>query len=175
MSTIASRERLLRISKATKGTFAAWGEGIDIETSTGRTLEELRHRAVADRLTLSKQFLSDGEAILSLGSPFYRSAISRLYYSMYHAMRAVVYLQHGGDDHEKHSALPTSTPGDFPDSALWQNALKNAREHRNAADYDPYPKSARSWEPIAVAVATDARSLLGVARAYVRSKGSIYT
>lgn len=172
MAQIAKRERLLRISKATRSTLGLWAEGVDIAASTGRSIEELRDRATADRLALSKQLLAEAEAMLRLSPPLNRSAISRLYYSMYHSMRAVVYYQHGGDDHERHSSLPGNTPTDFPNHALWQNALKDAREYRNAADYDPYPKSSQAWSSTAAAVAANARALISVSQAYLRTKGS---
>lgn len=172
MVRIASNERLLRISEAKKSTLVAWAEGTHVESSTGRSLAELCDRATGDRLALAKQFLKDGEAMLRANPPLYRSAISRLYYSMYHAMRAVVYYQHGGDDHEKHSDLPGHTPSDFPNAPIWQNALKDARERRNSADYEPYPKSPRAWSIIATTIAGDANALFSASRAYLRNKGS---
>lgn len=172
MAQIAPKERLLRISKATKSTIQGWAEGVQIETSTGRPISELTDRASADRLALSRSFLKDGEAMMALTPALYRSAISRFYYSMYHAMRAVSYYRHGGDDHERHSVLPGHTPVDFPNQAIWQNALKNARDYRNAADYDPYPKSSASWGTTAQSLATDAKGLLEESRRYLRLKGS---
>jgi uncharacterized protein (UPF0332 family) len=169
---VASKETLLRVSKATRSIRNNWIEGVYLQSSTGRTLDELCDRATADRLALSRQFLKDGDTMMGTSPIPYRSVISRYYYAMYHTMRAVVYYQFGGDDHEQHSTLPGHTPADFPNAAIWQNALKDAREHRNAADYDPYPKTLSYWQAVAGQLSTQAHNLMPIARSYLRSKGS---
>jgi uncharacterized protein (UPF0332 family) len=100
-----------------------------------------------------------------------RLTISRAYYAMYHSLRAVAYIYHGGDDHQQHSDLPQRLPSDFPDVAIWGNQLKSAREYRNQADYDPYPKSIAYWRDIAQLVDSDSKVLLPLTRNYLRSKG----
>ena len=40
----------------------------------------------------------------------YRASVSRSYYAMYHAMRAAVFVFHGGDDHQEHKILPAKHP-----------------------------------------------------------------
>lgn len=93
---------------------------------------------------------------------------------MYHSARAVVYFSHGGDDFEKHADLPGRVPSDFTDSDLWRNALKDARSHRNDADYDPYPSDPRSWRAIAGHLGTNAVDLLAEAEQYLKRKGCVY-
>ncbi len=90
---------------------------------------------------------------------------------MYHAMRAAAFVYHDGDDHESHSDLPLHVPPDFPNSANWQNELKNARLMRNAADYDPYPRADSFWQPRADAIKTLADDLLRATRVYLQGKG----
>jgi uncharacterized protein (UPF0332 family) len=101
----------------------------------------------------------------------YRLAVSRYYYAMYHAMRAAAYKYYGGDDHEEHRTLPGKAPDDMPNSALLGNALKNARERRNAADYEPYPKSNAAWMTDATDLRSSARLMLTDVRNYLRVKG----
>ena len=90
---------------------------------------------------------------------------------MYHAMRAAAFVFHGGDDHQEHKTLPTQAPGDMPTPDIWSNKLKDARERRNQADYDPYPKSEVAWRRIADSILPEARALVKVVRVYLRSKG----
>jgi uncharacterized protein (UPF0332 family) len=108
---------------------------------------------------------------MSQSNPPYRIVIARSYYSMYHAIRAVVFFSHGGDDHEEHSALPKHIPPDFPERARWENKLKNARLERNRAEYDPYPKSEKAYAGAATDILTDAQTFLTLARLYLRKKG----
>ena len=163
--------RQIRISKAPKATIESWTEGADLVLKSGQPIEALRKMAARDRWYLAYEHRRDANADLLRKPPHLRAAISRYYYCMYHAMRAAAYLFHGGDDHEQHSALPSKTPTDFPNAAYWQNALKSAREHRNKADYDPYPRPAHRWESIASALQSDAVKLLSESQKYLTSRG----
>lgn len=174
MARFASTKNLLRVSKAKKNDIDRWKEGRSLQTDTGRTLEELYERAVADRLDLAFRFLRVGVRLLKGSKPEYRLAVGRLYYSMYHAMRAAVYFSYGGDDHEEHRTLPAKAPDDLPGGAILSNSLKDARERRNAADYNPYPKSDLAWKANAEVLAADAKRLLQEVRQYLLSKGCRY-
>lgn len=149
----------------------AWDEGVYLRTTTGRELADLRDTVVSDRVQFAALLLSRGNRLVASTPPHYRDAISRFYYSMYHAMRAAVYYDYGGDDHQAHSALPRSTPASFPDRELWSNRLKSARERRNGADYDPYPKAESAWRDSAVELQTQAEQLLRVTRRFLRDLG----
>jgi uncharacterized protein (UPF0332 family) len=138
---------------------------------TGRTLDDLRHQAVADRFKLARHFVDAGDKLLRARPSQSRSAISRYYYGMYHAMRAVVYYVEKGDDHERHTALPKKTPLDFDNRGMWLNNLKDARERRNEADYVPYPLPSKSFRVTAVALQQNAHDLLRLSSAYLISKG----
>lgn len=171
MAQYAPVSTLMRVSKASKRDVTHWDEGVRIAGSTGKTIEDLRHRAVADRLALAQSFRRQAEGMLATTPTFYRGAVSRFYYSMYHAMRAVVFFIEHGDDFEAHSKLPGRTPPDFPHTALWQNALKDARLTRNAADYDPYPKSDSAYRKAAHELQQRSAELVRESRRYLRSKG----
>ncbi len=108
---------------------------------------------------------------MKLPKPFYRAATSRLYYAMYHAIRAAAYVFHNGDDHQEHSVLPLHLPTDFPNGQKWQNSLKSAREYRNSADYDPHPLSDAAFKVPALQLTTEVDELLVVARTYLAGKG----
>ncbi|MER6529480.1 HEPN domain-containing protein [Streptomyces sp. NPDC001508] len=162
---------LARITQADKKTLGLFVEGVSLETRTSRVISDLQHQACADRIDLSASFLVSADKLLRTRPGQYRSAISRYYYSMYHSARAVVYFAHGGDDHEKHSVLPTKLPNDFPSSSYWQNELKDARLNRNSADYDPYPTSWRHWQSLAKGLSATAPTFLQLATQYLKQKG----
>jgi uncharacterized protein (UPF0332 family) len=171
MARFAPQKNLLRVSKAKTSDIERWKEAKYIETTTGHTVEELVDRAAADRFELAVSFLRSADVLLTTSPPLYRSSISRYYYSMYHAMRAAAFVFHGGDDFEEHRTLPGKAPDDLPSQALWSNTLKDAREQRNRADYDPYPKTESAWRRDAEALAAEARRFVGVVRSYLKSKG----
>lgn len=165
---------LLRVSKAPKDLIDSWAEGVSLERRSSRRIEELRHRAAADRVGLALELRRRGDRLLRLESPPCRDAISRYYYSMYHAVRALVYFVHGGDENEKHSVVPTHLPPDFDDVDVWKNVLKNARTVRNAADYDPYPKAETAWKQDAEILGLQAAEFVTLCRRYLRGKGCLY-
>lgn len=167
-------QSLLRLSKLDKKTTLNLAEGVHITTATARTIDDLRHQVTADRLRLAKELLAAGDKLRTCRPPQYRSAISRYYYCMYHAIRAVVYFMYGGDDYQPHSDLPGQIPADFTDGALWRNALKDARSHRNDADYEPYPASSSTWQPIASDLAANAVGLIAESEQYLKGKGCAY-
>jgi hypothetical protein len=92
---------------------------------------------------------------------------------MYNAMRACAFIHFEGDDHEKHSDLPGHIPQDFPSHTTWQTKLKDAREMRNRADYDPYPKAEIKFLLNCQTIKTDADQLIIDSRNYLRSKGCV--
>ncbi len=171
MALGAAEAALLRVSKGDRRLLSALEEGVYLTSITARTIADLRQQAVADRLQLAEHFHATANKLLRTRPPQPRSAVSRYYYAMYHATRAIVFFVHGGDDHEKHSNLPGQMPPDFVDAAIWQNNLKDARGRRNEADYDPYPLAAASFLPAARDLQGRSADLLIAARAYLKTKG----
>ena len=130
-------------------------------------------KAAADRWHFAYEHRHNANKLLKSKPPLYRSAISQFYYSMYHAMRACVFVSHQGDDYEQHGALPKYVLNDSSFDFNWQNILKDARELRNRADYDPYPKSNTAWKQDALDLKKDADLFLSTTRAYLQKKGGI--
>lgn len=97
-----------------------------------------------------------------------RSAISRYYYAMFQAVRAVVFVAVDGDDHNDHQELPKRLPSSFPQRATWVNELKKARNARNDADYDPYPAASGYW-------LSEAKSLKPLAHSFVAEADTFLT
>lgn len=171
MTRFAPTDVLHRVAKAETKLAASWHEGVHLERRSGRTLHELRDRVTSDRLALAAELARRGREYADATPSRNRDAISRYYYAAYHAFRAVVYFHSGGDDFEKHSVLPTRIPDDFPAHSIWSNDLKSAREIRNAADYDMYPKSDSAWRGSCLEVQATGEGAVRVARAYLRAKG----
>lgn len=165
--------RLLRISKATKIELAAWIEGSNLEATAGMPLNVLTLTVTVHRYRLALLHLAQGNKLFSGQRPAYRGSISRYYYALYNGFRACAYIFHGGDDHEKHVVLPKYIPDDFPNSAQWQNALKDAREMRNRADYDPYPRHQGSLKSDAIQLRRDASVSMPVIKSYLQGKGCV--
>jgi len=161
---------LLLLSKAKQEKFKNYIEGLSLATRSGKTIDELRAIVAQDRLHLAQQQLSAAKKAIVSTPSISRTAVSRAYYSMYHAARAVAYLDFGGDDNEEHSKLPTYLPNDFPDSSNWKIKLKNARLDRNRADYDPYPKKDSEFKECAEILYSDARNFLHSAKSYIQSR-----
>jgi hypothetical protein len=166
-----SHQRLVRLAKAHSATIREWKEGVSLQESGGKAIDQLCLDVAAGRWRLAYDLRAAGNICLSGRSPLVRDAISRYYYALYHALRAAAFVFHGGDDHESHRELPTKVPTDFPNQAHWSNQLKSARDYRNRADYDPYPRGASHWRPIALILKTDADQLLPAAKQYLIVKG----
>ena len=162
---------LLRVGKAKKQHLDLWRHGVLMVESTGHQIDDLARLAAADRWQFANRRKREADRLLVANPPFYRAAVCSYYYAMYHAMRAIAFVHHRGDDHQEHRVLPSKTPQDFPNAALWENALKDARERRNAADYDPYPKSDDPWRPAAEELRENTRDFLQLTKQYLIANG----
>lgn len=163
--------RLVRVAKANKELIDHWKEGVSLTNDLGVGIDDLRTRVTAARFRLAVEFRRQANLILKTAPHLARSAISRYYYCLYHALRSAAYIHHGGDDHEAHAELPQKLPNDIPDVGNWKNTLKSAREIRNRADYDPYPVGALAWNAEAERLRREAGHLVGVVRSYLKTKG----
>lgn len=171
MSPMRDVRRLVRITEAKKRDIDAWREGTGLEQASGSSISDLVLIAATDRWALAYDLRARGNRLIQLRPPLYRDATSRYYYAMYHAMRAMAYVAHGGDDHENHAALPGKVPTDFDDPLKWTTNLKNARLSRNSADYEPYPKGGHTWQQTALNLKASTDELIRLSRLYLRGKG----
>lgn len=162
---------LLRVGSSTAKDLKAFKEGVYLSDICSSNIDDLVARACAGRIALAQGFLSDAERAMRARPPMRRAAVGRCYYAMYQAGRAVVFFQTGGDDHEKHAAMPDHLPPDFPNVDRWKNSLKDARLRRNEADYDPYPARDMDFKIAATHLVAEARALVDEARNYLLAKG----
>lgn len=166
----ATATDLLFVSKSNKEKLDSLAFGASLVARTGYDLQRLKAKAALDRFDLARIFLKDAKFAASSAPPMHRAAVSRAYYSMYHALRAVVFIEHGGDDHEQHSKLPSQIPANFPRKSYWENALKNARLERNRADYDPYPRKSVQFRSASDELIARAEELLPAVASYLRAR-----
>ncbi|MGW3460731.1 HEPN domain-containing protein [Streptomyces olivaceoviridis] len=159
---------LLHISTSKSAAISA------IPTGGGRypfPIAQLLQQVVVDRLLLAGEHLRAGDQLLF--SAQYRSAISRHYYAMYHAARAIVFAEKKGDDHERHHILPRNLPSTLLDSSVRESELTDARLLRNQADYDAYPVNETEWENDARTLAVTAANFLQTCESFASTNGYI--
>jgi uncharacterized protein (UPF0332 family) len=161
---------LLLVSKSNQDTLKNFADGVVLVRRAKVSIQKLQARVARDRLRLAKMQLRDAIVASKATPTLYRTTVSRAYYAMYHAARAATYLSVGGDDHEKHSILPTKFPADFPNAEVWKNRLKNARLERNRADYDPYPLNDSTFSASAAQLILEAKALIASTQQYIRLK-----
>lgn len=134
-------------------------------------VSEMVSKTLGDRLALSGISLGSGDELLRMGH--HRSSISRHYYAMYHAARAVTFAFHGGDDFERHTDLPRNLPSSLDDPSRREQELTAARLLRNQADYDPYPSAVSEWEADARQIAATAADFCRACENLARSEGHV--
>lgn len=146
------------------------------DIAAGHSVASMRGLAARDRIQLANGFLATGDALVRRAvrqseAASARSAISRYYYAMFQAARAVVFIAHQGDDHNDHQELPKRLPDQFPQRTHWVNQLKSARIARNDADYGPYPKSLSGWLAQARQIGGDAHDFVALADGHLTTMG----
>lgn len=131
----------------------------------------LMRQVVSDRLKFAGEHLGTGDQLLAIQQ--FRSSISRHYYAMYHAARAVVFAVEQGDDHERHNLLPRHLPQNMTNVAQYEVALTDARLLRNKADYDIYPINPIDWEQDARALASTSAKFFSAFENYALTNGHV--
>jgi uncharacterized protein (UPF0332 family) len=166
---VAHESELAKITRTKREKLLVWQEGAQYALLTGLDILKLCELACVDRIEFATWFLEG--ARYAVTTPSYRLVLNRSYYAMYHAARAVVFFVHGGDDHERHSELPSKLPKDFPNRPQWESDLTGARVRRNEADYGPYPKDEAQFSTAAQDQLLLAERFLPLAVSYLRIKG----
>lgn len=139
---------------------------VDLGYLTPAQVDELITRLVRERLIKAQEYLAfagqlDANATLNLPH-----IVSRCYYAMYHAARAVVLHVRRADldDHERLPAALGQILG-----RPYGDMLGRWREARNQVDYSPYPPGDLRQQ--ALAAVSDAELLLMACREGLRNRG----
>ena len=139
---------------------------VDLGYLTRAQVDELVNRLVGDRFAKAVDYLTFAQqldASVTLNQPH---IISRCYYAMYHAARALaLYVRRADlDDHDRLPAALGQVLG-----ADYRDVLGQWRAMRNQTDYSPY--AAVDLASQAVMAASDANLLLTACRDYLRNRG----
>jgi len=108
---------------------------VDLGFLTRAQVDELINRLVSDRFAKAMDYLAFAQQLdanVPLNQPH---IISRCYYAMYHAARAVVF-HHRRSDVDDHESLAVALGGIL--GSEWKIALDEWRKARNRLDYSPY-------------------------------------
>ena len=100
-------------------------------------LEHIIEEFTIQRYNLAQNFHESAKAILINADVDARNAISRNYYAMFHAARAVIFHFYRYDE-EKHEEVVKIIGNILGDG--FRNQLRKWKENRNVADYSPFPK-----------------------------------
>lgn len=120
------RDALVILTRSTRRDISNWELGCKAFEISGKPITQLVEDACRDRLEFAATMQVAALTLARSRPAHYNSSISRSYYAMYHAARAVAFYGHRGDDHQEHSKLPGKLPTDFPEQQKWENELKSA-------------------------------------------------
>jgi uncharacterized protein (UPF0332 family) len=129
-------------------------------------VNELVNRLVGDRLAKAEDYLAFAHQLNAESALHQPQIVSRCYYAMYHAARAVIlqFRRADLDDHDRLPAILGQVIG-----ASYGEMLGRWRKARNQADYSPYKATDLAQQ--ATAVLDDANNLLTACRLFLQSRG----
>ena len=121
----------------------------------------------AHRFKRAKEELQTAELLLRNAD--FRSSINRSYYSIFHAIRAVIALD--GFDSSKHSGVISHFNQEYVKTGLFEKEvskiIRNASELREQADYEDFYEASQEE---AVDVFEQATRFISVVEVYLREK-----
>ena len=139
---------------------------VELGYLTRTQVDELVNRLVQDRFAKAMEYLIFAQG-LDVSEPLHQPQIvSRCYYAMYHAARALVlHVRRANvDDHGRLAVAFGWASGNN-----YGNVLNRWREIRNQVDYSPYPLPDLPEQ--AATALTDAEALLDACRDYLQNRG----
>jgi len=139
---------------------------VELEYLTQSQVDELINRLAQDRFAKAREYLVFAQN-LALNEPLHQpQIISRCYYAMYHAARALV-LHIRRADVDDHERLPVALGQAL--GANYRDILNRWREMRNRVDYSPYPPADMADQ--SVTALQEAEVLLAACRDCWRNRG----
>lgn len=162
---------LLRFSKSTISNINFVKEWEATLRTTHATVDNVISIITVERMSLARQFLETARHQKRRRPPALRESISKSYYALYHSLRAVVFVEEGGDDYNAHSELPKRIPTGFPSRDIWKSKITEARIARNQADYDCLGISESDLRSMAEDTLRDAELFIPLAETYLRRLG----
>lgn len=138
----------------------------DLGYLTRDQVDELINRLAADRMTKAQDYAAFAHQLSVESSLQQPHIISRCYYAMYHAARAVV-LHFRRADLDDHDRLPTILGQVI--GPEYGEMLARWRETRNQADYSPYRLADLAQQ--AATVLDDTTAFLTVCVGFLQGRG----
>jgi hypothetical protein len=105
MGLNALEQELLKLQKFHKNQINLLQNGVRLAGVSGKQIDDLLREASAARFRLARRFLRSSKHLALHKPVLYRDVVSRAYYAVYHAARAVSFLTHPGDDYEHHDKV----------------------------------------------------------------------
>lgn len=139
---------------------------VDLGYLTRSQVDDLINRLANDRLVKAEDYLTFARQ-LNIDLPLHQTQIvSRCYYAMYHAARAVVlhFRQSDLDDHDRLPTILGQVMG-----TNYGEMLGQWREARNNADYSPYAFGDLAQQAVMALAATGA--FLTACSDFLQSRG----
>lgn len=139
---------------------------VDLNYLTKEQVDGLINQLVSDRFAKAMDYLTFAQQLdagMTLNQPH---IISRCYYAMYHAARALV-LHVRRADLDDHDRLPVALGQVL--GTDYGDVLGRWQEMRNQMDYSPYAPADLASQ--VVTAVSDANLLLTVCRDYLRNRG----
>lgn len=139
---------------------------VELDYLSQARVDELIQRLVSERFVKATHYLAFAQQIdadVQLNQPH---IISRSYYAMYHAARALAlhFRRSDVDDHERLPVVLGQTLG-----MSYKEMLGRWREVRNQIDYSPY--APEGLDELVTAALADADKMLVVCRETLRERG----
>jgi len=139
---------------------------VDLGYLTGEQVDELIDKLVSDRLAKAMDYLTFAQQLDAGETLNQPHIISRCYYAMYHAARALV-LHVRRADLDDHDRLPAALGQSL--GTNYGDILGRWRGMRNQVEYSPYAPAGQASQ--AVRAVDDATSLLTACRDYLQNRG----
>jgi len=127
---------------------------------------------VERRLELAQGFLDSAKAMPADDGINSRNAISRCYYAMHHAGRAVIFSV-SKTDVTRHDKVWEGLPKDFPERREYQRRLKDWHSLRNKVDYSPYVEPGQSFRALQQSSLKDTAEFVQACRQYLKERGVV--
>lgn len=131
-------------------------------------LEEIINELTADRFIFAREIFETAKTFDITTTGGQKAAISRSYYAMYQASRAIIF-HYERSDIDSHSALPERIPEQLPNQKHWSDRLDYWRRARNKVDYSPYPNGA--LDVMAADALNDATNFLNLCQQFLKRRG----
>jgi uncharacterized protein (UPF0332 family) len=135
-------------------------------------LDRVIREAVRQRMELAQGFLASAAAMQEGEEISSRNVVSRSYYAMYHAGRAVLlWVMRADVDGHQDVAKKVAHVEEFSEREHWKERLEFWRIQRNKVDYEPWAEREDELSQLREAIVREAQCFLRVCEEYLLKGG----